>query len=373
MKLEFQEYQARKIVNVHRHVDPWFWNKYSAHPYIGCRSGCDFCYLRGGHYLGKRDPATFDTLIQVKLNAPELLRRELARLEPGIIACGDWQQPAEDRYQLSRRMLEVVAEVGWPLFIVERSPLLTRDLDLLLAINRQAWVGVVFSLSNLDSRLKQAFEPRSPGLKRRLQAMERLAQAGILTGVSLMPIIPFAGDDKRHLAEAVRGTQAHGGAFVLAGGLSMTGVQAERTLTAARRLEPALESPWRQFYGWTESGPSAYGPPPAYAARLGLQVRELCARYGLKDRMPRYIPPEPLAVNKRLAESLFLKLYDLELAQATPQRLWAYRKAAWSVEEWPENLAELYRSDGEAGLRALPDIGATIAGEIVRWLRNSEF
>ncbi|MFN8457409.1 MAG: hypothetical protein U0401_22580 [Anaerolineae bacterium] len=372
MKLEFQEYQARKIINIHRHVDPWFWNKYSAHPYIGCRSGCDFCYLRGGYYLGKSDPGTFDTLIQVKMNAAELLRRDMARLEPAVIACGDWQQPAEARYQLSRRMLEVVAEFGWPLFVVERSPLLTRDLDVLVEINRQAWVGAVFSLSNVDSSLKQTFEPRSPGIKRRLQAMERLAQAGILTGVSLMPIIPFVGDDEAHLTDAVRATHSHGGAFVLAGGLSMAGVQAERTIAAARQLDPALEPRWRQLYGWSESGPPSYSPPPAYTARLGLQVRELCARYGLKDRMPRYILPGPLAVNKRLAEYLFLKLYELELAQTSPQRLWAYRKAAWTVDECSESLAEVYRLHGEAGLRRLPDIGPSIAGEMAKWLQKSE-
>lgn len=106
MKLEFQEYRVRKIVNVHRHVDgPWFWGKYTAHPYVGCRNGCEFCYARGSRYLGRRDPSTFDTLIQVKVNAVELLRKELARLERDVIACGDWQQPAEDRYRLSRAML----------------------------------------------------------------------------------------------------------------------------------------------------------------------------------------------------------------------------------------------------------------------------
>ena len=99
MQLEFREYQARKIVNTHRHVDgPWFWGKYTAHPYVGCRSGCEFCYSRGGRYLGKRDPETFDTLIQVKINAVDLLRKELSRLAPEVISCGDWQQPAEDRF-----------------------------------------------------------------------------------------------------------------------------------------------------------------------------------------------------------------------------------------------------------------------------------
>ena len=109
MKLEFQEYCARKIVNVHRHVDgPWFWDKYSAQPYVGCRTGCEFCYLRGSRYLGRRDPNSFDTLIQVKTNAVELLRKELTGLNHDVIACGDWQQPAEDRYRLSRGMLKVV-------------------------------------------------------------------------------------------------------------------------------------------------------------------------------------------------------------------------------------------------------------------------
>jgi DNA repair photolyase len=220
---------------------PWFWDKYSAHPYIGCRSGCEFCYLRGSRYLGRRDPQSFDTLIQVKSNAAELLRKELARLEPDVIACGDWQQPAEDRYRLSRSLLEVVLEFGFPLFVVERSPLLARDLDLLIEINRRSWVGVVFSVSNLDPALKQAFEPRSPGIRRRLEAMRQLADAGLLVGTTLMPIIPAAGDREPQLEAVVIATRDHGGSFVLGGGLSMEGVQADRTLEAALRLDPGLE------------------------------------------------------------------------------------------------------------------------------------
>jgi DNA repair photolyase len=371
MKLEFQEYKARKIVNVHKHVDgPWFWDKYSAHPYIGCRSGCEFCYERGGHYLRGRDPGTFDILIQVKTNVVDLLRKELARLEHDVICCGDWQQPAEDRYQLSRQMLEVVRDLSFPLFIVERSPLLTRDLDLLVEINERSWVGVVLSISNLDPALKQTFEPRSPGVKRRLQAMARLAEAGILVGASLMPIIPVVGDDEAHLEDVVRATKDHGGSFVLGGGLTMAGVQAERTLAAAWQLDPALAEQWRDLYNWQAGEKPNYGPPRAYNARLGLLIRELCARHDLRDRMPRYIPPGPLAVNKRIAERLFLKTYDLELEMARDYRIWAYRKAAWTVDEWPESMAEIYQAKGESGLRALPGIGQSLAGEITRWLRE---
>ena len=145
-------------------------------------------------------------------------------MPPDVVACGDWQQPAEDRYGLSRAMLEVVLELGVPLFVVERSPLLTRDLDLLRPINQSAWVGVVYSISNLDQELKLAFELRSPGLRRRLQAMQQLAQAGILVGTSLMPVIPGVGDDRWHLEQTVQATRDHGGSFVLAGGLTMEGL-----------------------------------------------------------------------------------------------------------------------------------------------------
>jgi DNA repair photolyase len=372
MDLQFQEYRPRKLVNVHRHVDgPWFWTKYSAHPYVGCRSGCEFCYLRGGRYLGRRDPESFDTLIQVKTNAVELLQKELSHLTPDVIACGDWQQPAEDRYCLSAKMLEVVRDLSFPLFIVERSPLVTRDLDLLVDIDHRAWVGAVFSLSNLDQKLKHAFEPRSPGLKRRLQAMATLANAGILVGTTLMPIIPFSGDDRAHLEEVIRATKDHGGAFVLAGGMGMEGVQAQRTLDAARRLNPELETRWRQLYKWKENGRPNYSPPREYSTKLGLLVRELCERHGLKDRMPRYIGAGPLAVNKQIAEKLFLKTYDLELEQAQQYRIWAYRKAAWTIDEWPESVAEIHREHGAAGLQKLPEVGKSVAAEIGKWLRVS--
>ena len=96
MKLEYAPYEAKRIVNAYKHVDgAWFWTRYSAHPYIGCASGCLFCYCRGGNWLGKRQPESFDRLIQVKTNAAELLDRELQRLPTDVISVGDWQVPAE--------------------------------------------------------------------------------------------------------------------------------------------------------------------------------------------------------------------------------------------------------------------------------------
>lgn len=200
--------------------------------------------------------------------------------------------------------------------------------------------------------------------------MDKLASAGILVGASLMPVLPFVGDDEAHLEDTIRAVRDHGGTFVLGGGLTMSGAQAQRTLDAARRLDPALEARYRQLYAWQPDGKPNYGPPRAYNARLGLLIRELCTRHGLLDRMPRYVAPGSLAVNKRIAERLFLKTYDLELEEAQDYRIWAYRKAAWAVDEWPESVADVYQARGEAGLRELPGVGQSLAGQIARWLRE---
>jgi DNA polymerase (family 10) len=88
------------------------------------------------------------------------------------------------------------------------------------------------------------------------------------------------------------------------------------------------------------------------------------------DRMPRYIPSGPLAANKRIAELLFLKSYDLELEGVQEYRIWTYRKAAWEVDEWPESIAHVHQAQGESGLRKLPWIGKSLAAEIAGWLSD---
>jgi DNA repair photolyase len=200
--------------------------------------------------------------------------------------------------------------------------------------------------------------------------MARLADVGVLVGTGLMPVFPLVGDDEQHLEDVVRATKDHGGSFVLGGGLTMEGIQARRTLEAARRLDPGVEARWRKLYRWEVGGKPNYSPPGKYNAWLGLTIRELCARHGLLDRMPRYIEPGPLAVNKRIAERLFLQTYELELEEAQSYRIWAYRKAAWTVDEHPESIADLYRKRGEIGLRELPGIGRSLGGVIARWLRE---
>ncbi len=365
----FDEYRVPSLVRVHKHVGgPLFWDKYAAHPYVGCANGCEFCYLRGAPYVGRRDPADLDRVIRVKTNAAERLRRELPRHPPDVVGMDGWQWQAESRYRIARGMLEAVLELGYPLSIIERSPLLLRDLDLLTEINRRSSVTVALSFSNVEVALKRAFEPKSPGLRRRLLTMEALAQAGITVGMALMPVIPVLGDSDRHLDDAVKAVSDHGGSFVCVGAMTMEGDQAERTLRAAVQVDPAMDEAWRGLFHWPVGGKPAYSPPGSYQVCLGRRVREACTRQGLLDHLPRQIPPGPLGINKRLAERLFVRMYDLQLEGAPSQRLWAYRKAAWAVDEAETGIDQIYREQGTEGLRRLPGLGASLAGHIARWL-----
>ncbi len=252
-------------------------------------------------------------------------------------------------------MLEAARELGFPVLVIERSSLVARDADVLADIRRETWAGVLFSMSNVDADLKRAFEPKSSPVASRLRAMARLAAAGVPVGASLMPIVPELGDSRAQLDDTIRAVRDHGGSFLLASGLTLEGLQAELTVEAARTVDPSMSL-------------ARLAKPRAYQSRIGLLVRELCARHGVRDRIPRPVLPGPLAVNRRLAERLFLRAYDLELDLAPPSRIWAHRKAAWTVDEHPESLAALAAREGEAGLARLPFVGPRIATSIAAHL-----
>ncbi len=364
--VSYLPYQAKKIVNIHKHIDGgWFWDKYSAHPYVGCQFGCDFCYSREPKYLPYENPDDFDRIIKAKVNAAELLRKELPKVENDLLMVGDWQ-PAEKKFRLSRKMLEVVLELGFPIILNERSPMVVEDLDIITDISKKSYAAIIFSLSFVAApKAKRIFEPKSPAVELRLQTMEKFACAGITAGVAAMPILPFIADSNEDLELVVKSTKNHGGKFVLAGGLTMSGYQQDRYLGLLRKHYPGLKADYDKLYH------GEYAPSPRYWTKIGLKVRELCVKYGIADRMPRPMFYEKLVTNKKVAERLFLKVYDLELEQALPQKIWAYRKAAWAADELKEDIGEVYRKSGIQGLHAIPGVGKSIAAEIEKCLKSS--
>ena len=168
----------------------------SINPYRGCEHGCVYCYARPTHeYLGFSAGLDFETKIMVKEDAPELLRKELARpkWQPQLVALSgntDCYQPVEKHKQLTRRCLEVFLEFRNPVVIITKNHLVTRDVDILAELAKFDCIAVTISVSTLDAKLAASMEPRASRPTRRLDAIRQLADAGVPVGYLQAPMIP---------------------------------------------------------------------------------------------------------------------------------------------------------------------------------------
>jgi DNA repair photolyase len=168
----------------------------SINPYRGCEHGCIYCFARPTHaYIGLSPGLDFETKLYFKPNAAELLRNELSKhgYVPDRVQLGantDCYQPIERQLQLTRRVLEVLAEFQHPLGITTKNHLVTRDIDILAPMAARSLAAVVISITTLDRRLARDMEPRASTPQRRLDAIRELSNAGIPVIVSVAPVIP---------------------------------------------------------------------------------------------------------------------------------------------------------------------------------------
>lgn len=219
-RTQVREEIARSIITRNKSPDIFF--SQSVNPYRGCEHGCSYCFARPSHaYLGLSPGLDFETRIFAKTNAPELLRRELAK--PGYqvspIALGintDAYQPIERKLQLTRSIIEVFAETRHPFSLITKNALVTRDIDLLAPLARENLVTVHFSVTSLDNRLSAALEPRASAPHSRLRAIRAMRDAGVPVGVMVAPVIPWVNDSELEaVLEAVREAGAGSAGYVL--------------------------------------------------------------------------------------------------------------------------------------------------------------
>ena len=220
LRTRVDEERARSIISRNRSPDVGF--SQSVNPYRGCEHGCSYCFARPSHaYLNLSPGLDFETRLFAKANAPELLRRELARpgYVPQPIALGintDAYQPIERRWRITRQLIEVMLETRHPFSIITKNALIERDLDLLEPLARMNLVSVAFSVTTLDNRLSSKLEPRAAAPHARLRAMKALADAGVPVGVMFAPVIPWVNDaELEAVLEAAREAGAQSAGYVL--------------------------------------------------------------------------------------------------------------------------------------------------------------
>ena len=189
--IECIEVEAHSVINKVRGSSlPFDW---TINPYRGCVHACVYCFARPTHtYLDMNAGRDFETKVVVKVNAPEVLRRELAakRWNGEHIAMGtntDPYQRIEGRYRLMRGIIEALIDHRNPFSILTKGTLITRDLDLLLRAAEHAPVSAAFSIGTLDEDVWRTTEPGTPSPRARIEALRTLVEAGIPTGVLMAP------------------------------------------------------------------------------------------------------------------------------------------------------------------------------------------
>lgn len=292
----------KSVLNTPAATGMGFW---SINPYVGCALGCAYCYARYAHrYTAERlaDAArldggdalatdnlppwlAFERRIMVKREAPALVRRALARksvfdaLHQERVVIGtatDPYQPAERRFKVTRGILEVLAEQrGIGVTIISKSPLVTRDLDLLIKINEHSRLSVHISLITVDRELARTLEPRAPTPEARLRGIARLRANGIETGVNVMPVLPGITDSPDMVEELVIAVKGANASYIGATSLRLQSSARDRYLPFIAANFPELARRYQRAYATSHQVNAKY--------REGLQERftKVCAKHGV--------------------------------------------------------------------------------------------
>ncbi len=273
-----------------------FW---SINPYVGCEYGCSYCYARyahdyvtsrvgdEGHARALKEP--FEQRIFVKRTADvaAALDRDLAKVRarsrrsPQNVVIGtatDPYQPAERTYLLTRTVLQRLGrERGFHIGVITKSPLVRRDLDVLVQLLERHRVSVYISLISVDVSLIRRFEARSPMPRVRLKALQRLSAAGVRAGLIVAPVLPGITDTAEQIAALMAAAQKAGARFVYPSVLRMYPETWERLLPLIEGFSPTLAQRYRVAYARRRDAPREYG------MALRERFRRIANRFGIPE------------------------------------------------------------------------------------------
>lgn len=314
--LTYHAAPVRGIFNPPSATGMGFW---SINPYVGCAFGCAYCYARDTHKwtlerageVGARIAASmpawlaFERRVLVKENAAQCVRNALTSSRsprPGdsvvIGSATDPYQPAERRFRITRQILEALtATRGLRMTIITKSPLVTRDIDVLARLTQRGTVGVHMTITTIDRDLARRLEPRAPTPEARLRAVRRLADAGIEVSVNCMPVLPGITDNPAALSALVARVADAGATHLAACALRLRAASKRRYLPFVRESFPALSSSYEHTYRH-----SAYASE-RYREGLAAFIERLCRKHGLRQQEYRYDEGDVAEANEAMVRT----------------------------------------------------------------------
>lgn len=279
------DYIPAKHILIRSKSTAWFGTDHTVNLYRGCCHGCLYCDSRSDCY---RNP-DFDR-VTAKADALRILRDELARkVRPAFIGMGamsDPYNPFEEELLLTRHALELIDAYDCGVSVDTKSDLIVRDIDLYQSIQAHSPVICKITVTTVDEELAAKVEPRAPSPARRLEAIRKLAEAGLFCGVLLMPVLPFLEDRPEQVFSVVDRAADAGAKFIYSGfGVTMRQGQREYFLRELDRAFPEehLSRRYLARYG------DRYRCPSPRARELWEVFTARCRERGLLYQMPHIV------------------------------------------------------------------------------------
>jgi DNA repair photolyase len=264
--------------------------RWSLNPYMGCVHRCTFCYVRAFEQRADRpSDDAYGRSIRVKTNVAQVLRSELARAswrqeEVAVGTATDPYQPAEGRFRLTRACIGELARAWTPFSLITRGPLVVRDIDVLQDASKYVPVSVTVSLPTLDPGVWRTTEPGTASPQSRLEAVRRLAEAGVDVGVGLAPVLPGLSDSPEQLKTVVRAAKAAGARTVWAAPVHLRPGVREHFLAALERDWPELVERYEQLFAERSYLPRSVAEPMREQVRAAARAAPIREGYRRTER-----------------------------------------------------------------------------------------
>lgn len=275
----YEEIHCRSALNPVKGM-PFGW---TLNPYRGCTHGCHYCFARRYHSQFEMNSGDeFASVILIKVNLPEVLRRELDRpaWRRELVALGtatDPYQPIEGYYKLTRQALEALCESRTPVGVVTKGPMALRDRDLYVELSRHARCTIYFSVPTVDEDAWRRLEPGTAPPLQRLRAMRALVEAGVNAGVLMAPIVPGLTSQPAKLERTVKAIADHGARFLGTSVLYLEGGTREHFMRFLAAEFPALAGRYERLYAGKYAS-------KRYTSEVHALMSLLRERYGLGRR-----------------------------------------------------------------------------------------
>ena len=347
-----KEFEAKSILRKQKKIESWFLISYGMNLYRGCRHNCVYCDGRAEKY---QVDGEFGEDVVVKVNAIKLLQRELdpkrkrTSFRRGYMGVGggvgDSYQPAEKKYELTRKTLQLLYEKNFPVHVLTKSTLVKRDIDILKQINKKTRAIVSFSFSSADDEISAIFEPGVPPPSERLETIKMFKEEGISCGMYLMPVIPFITDTREKTEETVRKACEVGVDFIIFSGMTLKeGRQKDYFFDVLKNHYPERIVDYHNIYRGDKWGSATR----SYYDSVNLMFNTVATAYKMPMRIPLSLFKDILSENDLVV--VLLEHIDYFLKMKGRKSPFGY--AAYSISQIKTPLSDL-----ENDLRKIKGVG----------------